>query len=204
MRLFYPVARNTASPNSGLYQNSRVGMVVLGIVLLNVIKWCQFPTRYLLVGIDPFPIGWRVSDDGPERVSSAPLGGRGSIQSIEVSYHLPEVAGASEQIYLFQSTREASRYLARRVDHTFRQTELDDPWVVPEELAYQSSKADYSYWACDLSTSVTPMQGCTYVAQYGAYVVLFGIDWIPGHSVSWVDLERILRAIDDKMAFWGW
>jgi hypothetical protein len=80
-------------------------------------------------------------------------------------------------------------------------TESDDFWTIPEELPFRSSNAERSYFACDLSSSVTPMRGCTYIAQYGPYVVLFDIDWIPGYSMNYADLEKILQAIDEK-SYW--
>ena len=173
-----------------------VTLVVLGVVVLNVARSCQFLTRSRLIDVEALPPGWQVDDDGPHPVPQAPLGGRESIESISLSFHLPERAGAYEEIYLFENSRKASRYYAKRMERAFRHTEWDDPWTVPEELLYQSSNANQFCFACDESTSVTPMRGCMYIAQYGSYVVLFNISWIPGYSMNYTDLEGILQALD--------
>ena len=175
-----------------------VAAVIFATVMLNVTRTYQLPARLLLIDIEVFPAGWQVRGEGPRSVPQAPLGGRGSLQSVYLSFYLPEVADAFEEIYLFGSTREASRYYARRVEQTFGQTEWDDTWTVPEELSYQSFRADQYRFACDESTSRTPMQGCTYIAQYGVYVVLFCMSWIPDYSMSYTDLAKILQAIDER------
>ena len=179
-----------------------IGIIVLALVILNLDKLRRYlPIENLLIDVNAFPPGWQASDQGPKRVPQAPLGGRGSIRSISLPFYCPDLAGAHEEIYLFRDSQEASRYYASRAQRTFRKTDFDDLWTIPDELPFRSSNAEQSYFACDLSSSATPMQGCTYIAQYGPYIVLFDIDWIPGYSMNYADLEKILQAIDEK-SYW--
>jgi hypothetical protein len=175
-----------------------VALVVLGLVVLGVTRSCRFLTRSRLIGIDAFPPGWQMDDEDPRPVPSAPLGGRGSIESIAQSFYLPDRAGAFEEIYLFEDSRRASRYYADRIGRGFRHTEWDDRWTIPDGMSFRASGADQSHLACDESTLVTPMRGCLYIAQYGSYVVAFGISWVPDYSVDYTDLDKLLQAVDEE------
>jgi hypothetical protein len=175
-----------------------MALIVLCLVLLGVTRSCRFLTRSKLISIDAFPPGWQTDAKDPQPVPSAPLGGRGSIESITQSFYLPDRAGADEEIYLFENSQRASRYYADTVERGFLQTEWDDPWTIPNEVSYRGSKADQSHFACDESTSVTPMRGCLYIGQYNSYVVVFGVSWGPGYSVSYADLEKLLQAVDEE------
>jgi hypothetical protein len=156
------------------------------------------PIEELLIGDTSFPQGWTASPEGPQVSPSAPFGGIRSIDRTMLSFD-NTLVGANEQIERFQNSQEAGNEFVNNKDFLFREIPTVGPYLVPEELPYQSSVADRYYFACTRSSAYPfPLLGCMYFAQYGPYIVQFHIGW-DLDSMSANDLEKILNAIDENM-----
>jgi len=46
------------------------------------------------------------------------------------------------------------------------------------------------------------MAGCTYVAQYGAYVIVVDGSWLVNSQVTHANLQEAVKAVDEKMSSW--
>jgi len=152
------------------------------------------PIEELLIDDTLFPQGWNASSEGPQVSPSAPFGGIRSIDRTMLSFD-NTLVGATEQIERFRNSQEASNEFVNNRDFLFREIPTVGPYLVPEELPYQSSVADRYYFAC---TRPFPLLGCMYFAQYGPYIIQFHIGW-DLDSMSANDLEKILNAIDENM-----
>ena len=75
------------------------------------------------------------------------------------------------------------------------------PWSVPTDLPHQSPLTDRFRVECCTGQGST-VQTCQAVARYEEYVVRFHTSIDPEHPecMSFADLERILVAIDERMA----
>jgi hypothetical protein len=68
----------------------------------------------------------------------------------------------------------------------------------PSEWTYTSPAADRSFFGCyDWAGRATPV--CEWAACYEEYIVVFWVRVTPG-EVSLVDIERVVEAIDERMA----
>ncbi len=180
------------------YLFTLAGIIVVSAILFSSTNLFQvWLVRSKLINIDAFPTGW-VVNGVPHKVPSAPLGGRGSIASISNTFVSPEIAGADEAIYLFDSPAAAHRYFERLYEQLFREDVWSDSWDDFGSLVDPAPHADQYTLACDTSVVVTPMQGCNYLARYGSFVVLFDIDWVQEGSVKYSDILTIVQAIDDQ------
>ena len=78
------------------------------------------------------------------------------------------------------------------------------PWAVPEGWFYQSRAADRLKFACaqlDMGPVGPPEWRCKAVAQYHGYISALNSTLSP-ECMTLEDLERILVAIDERMAFY--
>ena len=156
----------------------------------------NFKVANLLINVSAFPEGW-MADSGPSIPASAPLGGVYDIERTLLSFGTSDGScGASEEIYRFSSIKGAQQDFERRLDVNFTVGEYDTPWVVPEELSYQSFVADQFYYSCST-------HGCTLYCQmlgrYEEYVVVFSTGISPDF-MTYRDFEYLLQAIDETMA----
>ena len=155
------------------------------------------PIKDLLIDLSAFPDGWSGDTNGPGPMARAPLWGKKSVESIEIFFYVYG-SGAYEGIQRFLDTQSAAEEFSRQLGIVFIETEFDTPWVIPDELNFESFSASRSYYACSQSEGI-PWQECAYIAQYGTYFVHFNTGMVPGY-MSLDDFERVLQAIDDKMA----
>lgn len=155
----------------------------------------NFTIQELLISESAFPPGWSVSTAGPRQPAKAPLGHYESIERTELFFYVYG-GGAFEEIHRFASVQGAAREFRRKRDLDFAQREIDTPWVIPPELPYQSPVADQFYLACATQGGM-PM--CRAIGQYEEYLVKFNTHMSPDF-MTYADLERVLKAIDDRMA----
>jgi len=155
----------------------------------------SFAIQELLIDESAFPPGWSVSTAGPRPPAKAPLGHYESIESTELFFYVYG-GSAFEEIHRFSSVQGAAREFRRKRDLEFAKREIDTPWVVPPELSYQSPAANQFYLACATQGGI-PM--CRAIGQYEEYFVKFNTHMSPDFMTH-ADLERVLKAIDERMA----
>lgn len=149
----------------------------------------------LLLDISVFPPGWEPSSEEPSPDPSAPFGGIRSVDRTTLFFY-SSYASAFEEIERYKEDRMASDVFDERKDFLFQEIAGLGPYTLPEELPFQSSTADASYFAC-VSPSYSVSKGCHYLARFGPYLVHFNIGWDPTFMTT-KDLEAILQAIDEK------
>lgn len=152
-----------------------------------------FTTMKLLIDLPDMPPGWKVSW-GPERSEDYISSQDSSVIAFVVSgVSLPfGREGALHSIYRYRSARAAKGVYE----------ELVLPGQVgetPADWTYQSQVADQSYFACYDYEGREPYPICEWSARYEEYVVIFHSWLVPGY-MSLEDMERVIRAIDARMA----
>ena len=161
---------------------------------------CQSATKSsisdLLIELSVFPAGWQVSQDGPGKIPSAPLGGNDSVESIELEFRVYG-GGAIESIRRFKNVEDAEAEFIHQKAHIFRKTDFTTPWEVPSEVVIDKINADQYYFACSQSVG-SYWPGCEFIAQYGVYFVDFSTGMYTDY-MSYKDLSKIIQAIDDLM-----
>lgn len=178
--------------------------MLLEMVLLTFAASCvpKYPSiEALLITTDIFPSGWSADVEGPQPSPSAPFGG---IQSIErtMLFFQSTSASAFQEIERFRNREDANQEFLDQKTFLFTEDRDDGPYTIPDELPYQSSIAEQSYFSCVRPSYYPyPYLGCFYLGQYGPYVVKFHIGWNLD-AMSADELEKILRTIDEKMVLY--
>lgn len=104
--------------------------------------------------------------------------------------------GANHEVYRYTTDRRAAREFERMMNIGFPRGKHYTPWAVPAELRYQSPVADQFYLACANHGSNLI---CVAIGQYDEYFIRFST-LISPDSMTYADLERAFRAIDERMA----
>ena len=116
----------------------------------------------------------------------------------------PNSLGGSHYVYRFpngaRSVASAYRY---KTTIWFAATEGWGPWDVPPQLVHKSPLADQYRFDCTIRLGST-VQTCQAVGQYEECLVRFHTSMDAKHPecMSFVDLERILIAIDERVALY--
>jgi len=176
--------------------------ILLEVFLLAFAVACQPqspPIESLLITTDVFPSGWLADAEGPQPSPSAPFGG---IRSIErtLLFFQSTTGSAFEEIERFRNHEETKQEFLYQKTILFKEDKDEGPYIIPDELPYQSSIAEQYYFSCVRPSYYPyPYLGCFYLAQYGPYIVKFHIGWNLD-AMGADKLEKILRTIDEKMA----
>jgi hypothetical protein len=153
----------------------------------------SFTTKELLIGLSDMPPGWEVSW-GPEK-SKDYISTHDSfaIAFIVNDANLPfGRRGALHAVYRYRSARAA--------EGIYKDVVLPGQvGKMPGEWTYQSPIADQSHFACYDYEGREPYPVCEWSARYEEYIVDFFSWLIPGY-MSLEDMERVVRAIDARMA----
>ena len=162
-----------------------------------------FPTEELLLEESAFPEGWQTdgSTYNPrERLPAEQMGL--TYMRHECPYYSLK---ADHSVYrFFDGAKSAAAAYQQYIAIWFAPREGWDPWSVPAELPYDSAVADQFRLRC--KTAQGGREFCQAVGQYEAYLVRFHVymDSDPEYPdcMSFSDLERILLAIDERMALY--
>jgi len=161
----------------------------------------EFEIDELLLDVQAFPPGWHVSQS-PRQYGED----RAAKDNRYIEFR-PKNAMTHSMHIVFQYQDDSSaaywydEYLPAEFRSAFRLT----PWETPLDLQYQSHVADQFKFACadfeygDVDGSSKRYTRCTAMGQYEEYVSVF-FTYISRESMTYADLERILRAIDERMA----
>ena len=161
-----------------------------------------FPIEELLLDESVFPEGWQARERTFNPRQRLPA------EQIALGFYIdwcPDYSlGAGHQVYrFFDGARCADMGYRSTTPISFAPREGWGPWSVPVELPYQSPVADQFRFNC-YSRQGSSVQTCQAVGQYREYIIGFHTDIDPEHPecMSFADLERILVAIDERMAFY--
>ncbi len=161
-----------------------------------------FPIEELLLDESVFPEGWQAGERTFDPRQRLPA------EQIALGFYInwcPDASlGAGHEVYrFFDGPRCAALGYQKQIPGWFAPTQAWGPWEVPAELPYQSPVADQFRFGCSVDQG-SSVQTCEAAGQYEAYVVRFGtsIDREHPECMSFTDLERILKAIDERMAFY--
>ena len=102
---------------------------------------------------------------------------------------------ANHDVYPYKRPEGADQEFRRQKDR-IRSSTIDEQWSVPEGFMYSSPIAEQYYVACGVDGGI-PM--CIMIAQYDNYFVFFNAHMYPD-EMTFEDMERVLRAIDERMA----
>jgi hypothetical protein len=143
--------------------------------------------------VDPalYPPGWRLETSGRNR----DLGG-GDIENMRLGFSTQTPPG---YVSLHTVSRYASREAAQHGFDTLRQhSQLSESELpIQNKIVFTGKAAERSSIYCEKGPGRVPI--CVALAQYGAYVSEFS-SYIDGRLMSIADFERILEAIDQRMA----
>jgi hypothetical protein len=172
--------------------------IVLTVFVLGACQGSRFyPIEDLLIDESAFPPDWQRDPDGPAPDPSAPFGGIKSVERTTLNFN-STTASAFETIERFKNSKKAHDDFNSQRNFLFKGTEFQGPYEIPDELPYESDVADRYHFAC-WQPDYTLMRGCSYLAQYGSYLVQFHLGWDPD-ALTPLELENVLRAIDEKLA----
>jgi hypothetical protein len=153
-----------------------------------------FLIEELLLDESAFPEGWGQQGTPSYKQAPSVLG----VERTGVTFINRVIA--VHQVYRFSTAERAGSKYASEADSWFSPREGWGPWSVPAELPYQSPVADQFRFAC-YTEQQTGRQACQAVGQYEQYLVRFHTFMWP-ETMTFADLERILVAIDERMAFY--
>jgi hypothetical protein len=149
----------------------------------------------LLVEASAFPSDWHSDPDGPGPDPSGPGGGIRSLERTTLSFE-SATAGAYETIKRFRDSEKADDEYLIQEKILFTDTDIRGPYLPPDQVHLEGLVADRYRVAC-WKPEYTQVMGCSYLAQYGPYLVDFSFSW-DTDTLSPVELEKVMQAIDEK------
>ena len=174
-----------------------IGFILVLLAIININRLLPYPhAESLLLDMKPFFPIWGVSQEGVEDISQGVLGGRKAVDTATLIYESRE-GSVRQDVYQFKNCSDASEYYSQELP--FRRT---DGFVTLPEIEYSSTTALHSYFSCEQSTFPPQTVGCTYVAQYGAYVIVVNGSWLVNSQVTHTNLQEAIKAVDEKMSSW--
>ncbi len=174
-----------------------IGFVLFLLAIININRLLPYPhAESLLIDMKPFFPDWEVFGNGIESIPQGVLGGRKAIDTATITYESRE-GSIRQDVYQFKDCSDSSEYYPQELP--FRRV---DGWVTLPKIKYSSPTALRSYFSCDQSTFEPQMAACTYVAQYGAYVIVVDGRWLVNSKVTHTNLQEVAKAVDEKMSSW--
>lgn len=159
----------------------------------------SFATQELLIEPALMPSGWYVSSSAQAALNKW---GQHDGAFIQFDVHAPYGGLAQHQLYRFFDNIQAGYEFQDRMGEEYFTSGVIVDWHEPIQLPYRSQGAQQFRLACaDYAVQVPSgrMTLCEAMAQYDEYVSIFNTHIIEGY-MSYDDLGRILKAIDEKMA----
>jgi hypothetical protein len=182
-----------------------LGSTLLAIYCFKGFQKRGFTTSDLLIDSSTFPVGWQVSAVSSPTERLGQIGG----SQIEFRASVPILVGAVQSVFRFRSSASAASRFDRMQPSWFNSNSVSSitPWVVPGQLPYYSAVADKSRFACHDTDVGGRATICQFMAQYNEYIVIFHTvmtpeDMQPQSYMTFASLERILKAIDERMRFY--
>jgi len=159
----------------------------------------------LMVGVSIFPDDW-YRCVGPAHPPERARGEHGEAEMLYVGY-CPEgfeqgVGGAEHDVFRYRNEIEAaSAFNSDFCKSEFSNHHMVTSWAVPDVWSYDSPVADRFKFGCGQIDWVYAeghtLWSCSAVGQYDEVISVFGAHM---SHMTLEDMERILIAIDDRMA----
>ncbi len=176
-------------------------LIVFLIALINLDKILPFPpAERLLVDITNLLPTWKLNPEEPQRITQGPLGGRKTIHTAQSLISSTE-GGISQEFYQFTSCNDSENYYSRRTEGLTNQLDTDE-WNLLQDISFKSNIANKFEFLCFESMFSYPMVGCSYIAQYGHYVVMFQGSWNVDSAMSHTMFFVFFLALENKMSSW--
>jgi hypothetical protein len=154
-----------------------------------------FPIESLLLDKSAFPDGWVAGEPYD------PEDGFGLAVCVHYSPPATSPGGiALHAAYVARSPEEAADGYGIWAGFWLSDREGWSAWRAPDEWHYQSSIADQYRFACSREED-DGRQVCQAVGRYGRYMIRFHTFMNP-ETMTPSDLERVLVAIDERMALY--
>jgi len=154
----------------------------------------------LMVTRADFPQGWGTSGGGPIPGRENQRGSEETLGRHWIPEGLSEW-GASQRIYRYRNVFQAiEAYFTENTD--FFKVRGVSSWQVPAYWSYHSPVANQYRFACTQASDVldsTTTTVCVARGQYDEFISVFSASIDPAY-MTYADLERVLRAIDERMA----
>ncbi len=173
------------------------------LVAININRLLPYPqAKDLLIDMTPFLHNWKIQGEGVQTVLQGPLGGRQATHTATITYASLE-GSLTQDIYQFRNCNNSENYYSEEFSRLTSAPNSDDGWIAfLPETEYDSEVAMYSYLSCEKSTFDPPMTGCSYIAQYGVYVVKVYGRWLDSSQVGEKEFQEILEGVSTKMSSW--
>lgn len=187
--------------NSIYYEMSCDGFLMEALGIEHHAPLRSFPIEDLLVDESVFPQGWQVGGDPYDPEDRMPA------EQIALSFfpdmsRCPSSLVTGHDVYRFYGgARCADMGYRSKTPTWFARWQGYDPWTAPAQLSYRSPVANRFRLGC-CTRQGSSVQICQATGQYEEYVVRFhtSIDPERPECMSFIDLKRILIAIDERMA----
>jgi hypothetical protein len=158
----------------------------------------SFAVADLLLDESAFPDGWVLGGDPYDPEDRMPA------EQIVVDFFIhecPSSLRAGHYVYSFYGgSRCAEMGYRLKIAIWFAPRDGWGPWAVPAELNYESQVADDYRLSC-YTHQESGTRTCQAVGRFEEYVVRF-VTPISPDCMTFADLERILVAIDERMALY--
>jgi hypothetical protein len=160
----------------------------------------------LMSDVSAFPQNWRLCL-GPVHLPKRVHAEHGEREMLMVDFDADGMGGrhygAYHRVFRYRNGLDATMvFYLDFYRGEFLPWHMVTGWAVPQEWSYESLVADRFRFACgevEMSPLGPPTWECTAVAQYDEYVSVFHTD-LAAEYMTLEDIERILAAIDDRMA----
>ena len=150
------------------------------------------PIEDLMIDESLFREGWL--QEGPPEQRTALI--RFGIRKLSVGFISQRHGVARHDVYEGENFEETEKQYFREVDSWFSPREGWTDWYTPK-FNYESPIADHYRFSC-YTHKASGVETCAMMGQYGVYLTRFHADM--SSIMTYDDLNRILQAIDGKMA----
>lgn len=151
------------------------------------------PIEDLMIDKSLFREGWY--QEGPPSERAAVI--RFGINRLSVGFLSQRHGVVGHDVYEGRSFEETEKQYFKEVDSWFAPREGWTEWYIPREFSYQSAIADQYRFEC-YTHNASGVETCKMMGQYNVYLTALHADMSP--IMTYYDLDRILRSIDNKMA----
>ena len=156
----------------------------------------------LMVTRADFPQGWAASGGGPitkrEHQEGSQENQSASFRPESLGWMDP--LGALHTVYRYRNPYQAMDAYFQEHRGLYQVRRDTSAWTVPPDWSYRSPIADQFEFACaHISNIVYSGTTCIAKARYDEFISVFSAE-LGSPYLTHADLERVLRAIDERMA----
>ena len=151
------------------------------------------PIEDLMIDESLFREGWLQVGPPKERTALIRFG----IRKLSVGFIHQQYGIAGYDVYEGENFEETEKRFFEELDYWFPIEDGYTDWYIPRQFSYESTVADHYQFRC-YTHKASGVERCAMMGQYGVYLTGFYADM--SSVMTYYDLNRILQAIDGKMA----